>query len=684
MTAALRSFSLLLALWFVGATVAYGQSERAPDGLLQRPALQALVEHQIDRNGDALIQALSASDPDVRARAAFALGSVQDTAAIEPLGSLLRDSVPGVRTDAAFALGQMPSGVPSSLLMDALRRERDAGVRDALIRALGRAGSPESLSALVDLNLPATDATARAWAIAQYGRRGFIDSTAVAWLVDRLEQNQPAVRNAVAYVFGRLSNTDAWRAHADALRRALDGYASTDPAAMHLIRALGRRAEAVDQERFLDWLANAGDWRTRVNAARALASFADDKAVQRALMDRLDDVSSHVALTTAQTLAAGTWTQRTTERIAAWMEAHPEQWRIQAPLLRGMATHGQTDRVLTTVRRWRKAAEPVPFAAMLAALAPLDTAQARTELLAHASHDDPRVAAAALQALANRWTGRDSTVAAPTVARYFETFTAAVQRGDVATIRAAASSLLDSRFANQAPTDTLVAAYRTLATPDDLEAMTALVDVLSDAPDAAAARPVLERALDHSHSAIRKAAASALDTTRTHAEPPPPTPPIDWDALARLGPHPQVQLETPRGRIVLSLAVSQAPQTVQTIVQCAQNGQYDGVPFHRVIANFVIQGGDFVRRDGYGGPGFFLRSEFTRISYRTGTLGMASAGKDTEGSQFFITHSMQPHLDGRYTAFGRVVEGQAVVDRIQANDRITTATVVPDANAEKR
>jgi len=129
---------------------------------------------------------------------------------------------------------------------------------------------------------------------------------------------------------------------------------------------------------------------------------------------------------------------------------------------------------------------------------------------------------------------------------------------------------------------------------------------------------------------------------------------------------------------VLELDASQAPQTVQTITRFAREGRYDGVPFHRVIANFVIQGGDFARGDGYGGPDFFLRSELTRIPYRTGTLGMASAGKDTEGSQFFITHSMQPHLDGGYTAFGRVVEGQDVVDRILANDRVLSATVEPE------
>jgi peptidylprolyl isomerase len=150
---------------------------------------------------------------------------------------------------------------------------------------------------------------------------------------------------------------------------------------------------------------------------------------------------------------------------------------------------------------------------------------------------------------------------------------------------------------------------------------------------------------------------------------------IDWDYLASLGRHPLLTLETGRGTVVLELDTEAAPVTAQMITRNATAGRYDGVPFHRVVPNFVIQGGDYVRADGFGGPGYFLPSEFARVPYERGTLGMASAGKDTEGSQFFVTHSMQPHLDGRYTAFGRVVRGQDVVDRILQGDRVVTASV---------
>jgi peptidylprolyl isomerase len=144
-----------------------------------------------------------------------------------------------------------------------------------------------------------------------------------------------------------------------------------------------------------------------------------------------------------------------------------------------------------------------------------------------------------------------------------------------------------------------------------------------------------------------------------------------------LGSRPRLILDTEKGRIVLVLDAESAPLTVQTIAGFAQEGKYDGIPFHRVMPNFVVQGGDFARGDGFGGPGFSIRSEFTQTPYLRGALGMASSGKDTEGSQFFITHSMQPHLDGGYTVFGWVEEGMDAVDLLYEEDLILASSVEP-------
>jgi cyclophilin family peptidyl-prolyl cis-trans isomerase/HEAT repeat protein len=132
-------------------------------------------------------------------------------------------------------------------------------------------------------------------------------------------------------------------------------------------------------------------------------------------------------------------------------------------------------------------------------------------------------------------------------------------------------------------------------------------------------------------------------------------------------PAPEVRCLTSRGTFVIQLDGEQAPNTVATFLDLAANGFYNGLSFHRVVPDFVIQGGD-PRGDGWGGPGFTIRSEWSRQPYERGTVGIAHAGKDTGGSQFFVAHSPQPHLNGRYTVFGRVTEGMEVVDAIQPGD----------------
>jgi peptidyl-prolyl cis-trans isomerase B (cyclophilin B) len=140
-----------------------------------------------------------------------------------------------------------------------------------------------------------------------------------------------------------------------------------------------------------------------------------------------------------------------------------------------------------------------------------------------------------------------------------------------------------------------------------------------------------------------------------------------------------VKIETVRGTIELELAPKSAPQTVNNFVFLAREGFYDGVRFHRVIPDFMIQGGD-PTGTGRGGPGYKFGDEFSGnpLKHETGVISMANAGPNTNGSQFFITHSPQPHLNGKHTVFGRVVKGQDVVDAVRANDVMTKVTVIEE------
>ncbi len=133
-------------------------------------------------------------------------------------------------------------------------------------------------------------------------------------------------------------------------------------------------------------------------------------------------------------------------------------------------------------------------------------------------------------------------------------------------------------------------------------------------------------------------------------------------------------METSKGTIRLDLFEKDAPNTVANFVKLAKSGFYDGVSFHRVIKNFMIQGGDPTGTGG-GGPGYKIKCEINTQKHTPGTLSMAHAGKDTGGSQFFITHVATPHLNGVHTVFGRTTD-MSVVNAIQQGDKITSVKIV--------
>jgi len=135
-------------------------------------------------------------------------------------------------------------------------------------------------------------------------------------------------------------------------------------------------------------------------------------------------------------------------------------------------------------------------------------------------------------------------------------------------------------------------------------------------------------------------------------------------------------IETEKGSIEIELFPGHAPKTVNNFVFLARDGFYDGVVFHRVIADFMVQGGD-PTGSGRGGPGYRFEDEFegNPLRHERGMISMANAGPGTNGSQFFITHGPQPHLDGRHTVFGKVSKGLDVVDAIQQGDSMIKVTV---------
>jgi cyclophilin family peptidyl-prolyl cis-trans isomerase len=153
--------------------------------------------------------------------------------------------------------------------------------------------------------------------------------------------------------------------------------------------------------------------------------------------------------------------------------------------------------------------------------------------------------------------------------------------------------------------------------------------------------------------------------------------PIDWQLVNRIPYHQKIQFNTTKGNFVFQLKVNEAPGTVSQIINLIRAGYFTGKYFHRVVPGFVIQAG-CPRGDGFGSLMNTIRSEFSYTRYnKAGMVGMASAGNDTESSQFFVTLAPTTHLDGRYTIFGEVTSGLDVIYKIVIGDKITDASILP-------
>lgn len=218
----------------------------------------------------------------------------------------------------------------------------------------------------------------------------------------------------------------------------------------------------------------------------------------------------------------------------------------------------------------------------------------------------------------------------------------------------------------------LVDAFRASDAPEYWETRKLVLESL--ASDRVRAESLAQAALDDDNPGVAAVARAILGLPAVPAS----APEVPYRLLRReqivAGDNPHLILETDRGRVVIELFLDVAPHHVSNIVHLARSGFYDGLPFHRVVPAFVVQGGDS-RGDGWGDAGYALSHEINRRPYLRGTLGMPTAGWDTGGCQLFITHLPTPRLDGAYTVFGQVVLGMEVIDAIEVGDRIESARI---------
>jgi cyclophilin family peptidyl-prolyl cis-trans isomerase len=248
-------------------------------------------------------------------------------------------------------------------------------------------------------------------------------------------------------------------------------------------------------------------------------------------------------------------------------------------------------------------------------------------------------------------------------------------------IRSTAADLLSQEAPNEQNAQALIKALPiALADKDSNDAALSILDALAK-QKSSAANEAIKSTLNSTDHLVRRRAVSLLrangagdlsarigtvETRNTK---------LDYmRVISRFGKRVQANVSTTKGSFTIEFLPDDAPLTVDNFVQLAKRGYFRGITFHRVVPNFVIQGGD-PRGDGSGGPGYQIRCEINEVGFARGVVGMALSGKDTGGSQWFVTHSPQPHLDGGYTVFGKVVSGMEVVDSIVRGDVINSVTV---------
>jgi len=643
--------------------------------------LARLLELEDRRSAGGGELSLRLRDPDrgMRRRAALAAGRIADAELLPPLVDLLNDQEVEVRRMAAFALGLAGSPLAVDRLLASLK-DADGQVRGRAAEALGRIGDARAALPIARLVVDALPKT-----IDRMTVRGDDPGDAAAqWSEQRLAlfalarlKDIGAAR--MALLDGARPRFDWWastwvamRLESSELRPVLLAAAASDEPQQRALAARGlgalRDASAVD---VLAPLVRDRDETVAMHALRALGVIADarGRVPATAALDAPSDVVRREALRTLGRLPPD---RALGERLVREVSSR-DPW-IRAAALAALEANDRDDFALVL-----SGMDPDRDFRVRAALAgPLGRSGNQMSVgILHAMlrDDDPRVVSAVLGALAAA-RGKDSL---DTARRHLE-------HPDLG-VRVAAAEAVSS-LSPAGMSEPLVAAWRRgLGDGEgELEGRLAAVAALAAQKDAAARAGLAEVARRDPARAVRARAASLLHEAGGEAIDPGPEQvsraPLDYRvAIAPYDPRPGVPLYTPRaflktrhGTIEIHLDVVEAPLTTASFLSLARRGFYDGLSFHRVEPGFVVQGG-CPRGDGNGGPGYALRCEITRRAYGRGAVGMALSGKDTGGSQFFITLSPQPHLDGGYTLFGQVVGGMDVADRIRPGDVIERVTV---------
>lgn len=660
-----------------------------------------------------LLAYLQNKDKDLRFRAAVALANLQDTSTIGALVPLLQDGNTQVRAAAAFALGQIGSASAEQALLATLTPDQDVQVLARVLEALGKCGDSGGLDAVIAYIPSARNIAIKrdqALSIARFAMRKITSERGVWLCFDLLKDNHSETRSAALYALWRSSPLGVLDVEISKRAYLLVNLMSDKDANVRInLAALLGRTKSEEAPRLLKMFLlsekDSPDWRVQVQLARSFASLAgEDPSLIEPLTDYLSIPNDHVKIASLMALASVDQNSIASfvykDKLRATLKTLATTPSKGAILVQGEAivTLGRMfPEELPAIKMFlaKHVADNVLRAKYLEALSYHSTSGNVREIVGYLADDSVRVAMAAWDFLkrmiqpANLQAGRvDTTFIDSLPMILVDRMRSALARNDPAITTLVADLFADTfvaKLCNDAGygrelANTFMSVYRQLASSRDAESMQAIQRTFAALRDPGAVA-LLEASLSDLNHTVAVGAANSLRkitgseyrtsirTTTFSARPD-----ADWKTLESIKPGQRITFRTTKGSFTIRLRKEDAPFTVLAFYKLVEQGFYNGLSFHRVVPDFVIQGGD-PRGDGWGGPGFTIRSEWSLVNFERGSVGMASSGKDTEGCQFFITHIPAPQLDGRYTLFATVTSGMEVVDRIQAGDKILKAEI---------
>ena len=622
---------------------------------------QRIYNHQDKQNIDSVLLYFNHSNPGYRLAAVNAMASIQSELSIDSLVEILGDPIIEVRSAAAYALGQIGNLETVDPLMNAFVNKDTSDVdnvfNSTILEAIGKTGNKSLLDALASVeSYRITDTLlliGQSRAIYRYANRGINTQKGTNRMVE-LASNQAypnEVRVIAANYLARAKDIDISKSQFR-IAEALIG--ASDPNVRMAIALALRKVTEPDILKILQsQFIVEKDYRVKVNILKALGSYKYIDNIDL-ILDHLDDENIHVANAAAQYLVDHGKRDDVEiyKTFAKKNLDHTVRAKIYASVLKHLPSYYLESRALirTSLLRYLKELKGKPYVAKhyVAALGQDPYSYA---YLKEAAIDSGVVTirTAGMEALSkivsgksfvNTFRSRSNRVKIEILDIIKEQFA----KGDVGTMAIGAGILSNKKIG-----------YRNLIQNDSF-----LI--------AAATKLSLPREIE-TYNEIKKALAY-INNVKYKAEKNSYNHPINWKTLATVSDSTIAVVRTNKGNFTIKLFGNTTPGSVANFIDLANDDFFDNKVYHRVVSNFVIQGG-CPRGDGYGSLDYSIRSELPQLYYDDeGYVGMASAGLHTEGTQWFVTHSPTPHLDGKYTIFGKVTEGMDVVHQIVEGDKI--------------